>query len=206
MKKWLRVIGILSALLVVLHGNAQLLPSNRLDSLPIYTNLEKALQTPGQVYRLDLSRQKLKAFPPEILQLTQLNELTLSKNKLVSLPDEIGALQHLQTLRCSHCELDSFSPGILRLTNLRHLDLSDNYLSVIPDRIEDLDSLRYLILWDNPITLYPNSMGMLEKLEYLDLLHNQMGADTQDRLTNILPRTRIIFSAPCRCEESDPGN
>jgi hypothetical protein len=86
---------------------------------------------------------------------------------------------------------------------LRKLDVSDNVLETLPDDVDRLKELRVLILWDNPIGHYPNSLGLLEKLEVLDLLNNQIGYDTQTRLKNILPNTKIIMSAPCRCEDGE---
>jgi Leucine-rich repeat (LRR) protein len=93
--------------------------------------------------------------------------------------------------------------AILGLSNLRTLDIADNFIERIPEEIDRLKELRLFILWDNPISYYPNSLGLLENLEILDLLNNQMNIDTQTRLTNILPKTRIIMSAPCRCEDGE---
>jgi Leucine-rich repeat (LRR) protein len=86
---------------------------------------------------------------------------------------------------------------------MKSVDLSDNFLDRIPENINQLKSLKILILWDNPISVYPNSLGLLEELEILDLLNNQMNSDTQTRLNNILPQTRIIMSPPCRCQDGE---
>jgi Leucine-rich repeat (LRR) protein len=86
---------------------------------------------------------------------------------------------------------------------LETLDLADNFIERIPEEVDRLKNLRLLILWDNPINYYPNSLGLLENLEILDLLNNQMNIDTQTRLRNILPKARIIMSAPCRCEDGE---
>ena len=92
---------------------------------------------------------------------------------------------------------------MLVLSNMKSVDLSDNFLDRIPENINQLKSLKILILWDNPISVYPNSLGLLEELEILDLLNNQMNSDTQTRLNNILPQTRIIMSPPCRCQDGE---
>jgi Leucine-rich repeat (LRR) protein len=99
--------------------------------------------------------------------------------------------------------MDSIPPAILTLSHLTQLDLGDNYIRVIPEDINALTELRILALWDNPISIYPNTLGDLPQLEYFDLLHNQMNVATQQRILDLLPRTRIIVSAPCKCEDGE---
>ncbi|MFN9800581.1 MAG: hypothetical protein ACK54P_11255, partial [Bacteroidota bacterium] len=67
-------------LMAVPSVKSQLLTPAQLDTARIYRSVEAALQSALPVYRLDLSRQKLEAFPAEILRLTQLQELRLSRN------------------------------------------------------------------------------------------------------------------------------
>jgi Leucine-rich repeat (LRR) protein len=87
------------------------------------------------------------------------------------------------------------------LQNLRVLDMGYNFVSYIPDQINKLTQLRILSMWDNPIAYYPNTLGELEQLEIFDLLNNQMGRDTQRRVTELLPNTRVIMSPPCHCQD-----
>jgi len=183
--------------------HAQLLKKSQLDTAKVYTNLSQALLHPELVYRLDLSRKRLKTFPDEILTLSNLNDLRLNKNKIQVIPNEISRLPFLQKLECVHCELDTITPGILQLPHLRHLDLGDNYIRVIPQEIDRLEKLELLALWDNPINVYPQTLGNLRNLKMLDLLHNQMNGGTQDRLRTLLPATRVVLSAPCRCEDGE---
>lgn len=185
--------------------SAQLIDYDKLDTAMVYTSLEDALVNPRQVYRLDLSKKKLKTFPQEIFLMINLNELKLEKNKLTEIPTQITGLRYLQRLNCSKNRIEKFIPEICRLTNLVELDLSENYIGQIPDDIRKLKELRKLVLWSNLLHYFPTTLGQLEKLEELDLLHNEMNVHEQDRLKNLLPNTYIHFSPPCNCFFDDEG-
>ncbi|NNE55740.1 MAG: leucine-rich repeat domain-containing protein [Flavobacteriales bacterium] len=186
-------------LLATLAVDAQLIEYKKLDTARVFTKLDEALLNPTKVYRLDLSRQKLKAFPEEIFLFINLNELILDKNKIVEIPDRINGMRHLQRLSVSKNRLEDFNPNICRLIHLIELDLSENYLTEIPDEIRKLEKMEKLILWSNLIRYFPTSLGQLENLKEFDLLHNEMNQMEQDRLKNLMPRTYIHFSTPCAC-------
>ena len=69
-----------------------LLDSLTLDTLTPITTLEEALKHPEQVVKLVLRKKKLKTFPAEILQFTNLQYLDLSKNNIRELPADISKL------------------------------------------------------------------------------------------------------------------
>lgn len=200
------MIRIITALLVLLgmtflpkHSEAQLISYEQLDTCKIYHSLEEAMMNPSIVYRLDLSKRKLKEFPKEIFLFTNLNELKISRNKIIEVPDDIKKLRYLQRLDMQRNALDTITVAMCELRNMRVLNLAENFITGIPDEIQQMTELKYMILWQNPIEYYPNSLGMLEKLEVLDLLHNLINERTQDRLRNILPKTNIVMSPPCNC-------
>jgi leucine-rich repeat protein SHOC2 len=202
--RWIVNISITIAVILSLNSaKGQLISFDKLDTARVFSSLESALLFPKEVYRLDLSRQKFKAFPEEIFLMSNLNELILDKNKLLEIPDRISSLKYLQRLSCSKNRLEVFGTGICQLKHLVILDLSENSLEEIPDAIENLASLQKLILWGNLLRYFPTSLGQLEKLEDFDLLHNDMNQDEQDRLKNLLPNTFIHFSPPCRCDFYD---
>jgi Leucine-rich repeat (LRR) protein len=182
-----------------LRVEAQLIEYEQLDTCKVYHSLEEAMLNPSIVYRLDLSKQKLKEFPKEIFLFLNLNDLKISRNKIIDVPDDIKKLRYLQRLDMQRNALDTITVAMCELRNLRQLNLSENFITGIPNEIEQMTELKYMILWQNPIEYYPNSLGMLEKLEVLDLLHNLINERTQDRLRNILPKTNIVMSPPCNC-------
>ena len=179
--------------------NAQLLDAVALDSMRTHRSLEKALQNPDQVYRLDLSGQKLKAVPEGVFLLKNLNALDLSNNKLKELPERLQELRHMQELRASKNKLTEVPKSLCRLTHLKRLDLSRNALSGLPTCIGALKELVSLDLWDNDLSDFPEEMAEMRALRFLDLRAIQFEVPEMEHLQNLLPATKIFFSQPCNC-------
>jgi len=72
----------------------------------------------------DLSSRDLTVLPPEITQLTSLQELKLNGNQLTTLPPEVGQLASLQTLWLDRNQLTTLPPEIGRLASLQTLQLN----------------------------------------------------------------------------------
>ena len=105
-----------------------------------FTDLEEAKANPDKVLYLDLSLQKIKIFPEEILSFKNLKRLDLPYNYWPSIPDGIGSL-----------------------SNLEVLDLSGNYyLNYLPKSLGDLPLLKELHLKDHRL-----ASGELEKVKQL---------------------------------------
>ncbi|MEZ5673207.1 MAG: COR domain-containing protein [Thiotrichaceae bacterium] len=94
--------------------------------------------------RLYLNSNQLRALPPEIAQLQNLQQLWLSSNQLSALPPEIAQLQNLQQLWLSSNQLSALPPEIAQLQKLYHLRLGDNPLKTPPYEIaiEGIDAIR----------------------------------------------------------------
>ena len=188
-------------------SQAQLIEFKKLDTARVYTSIKEAVKNPAYVYRLDLTRERLKEFPSEIYQFVNLNELILDKNKLDTLPDSLNTLRNLQILSVEKNKLDTINPAICKLPNLKVLKLGDNYIGGIPDEIGDLRQLRFLSLWSNVIAYYPISLAKLENLERLDLLANQMTESEQRRVLSLVGASvRVDMSEPCDCTFEDAEN
>lgn len=178
---------------------SQLLDSAQFYSAPVYNNLDEALQNPDKVYRLDLSKKKLKVFPLEVLKFKNLQELNLSKNKLDSLPEQIGMLVNLQILNLSGNRLQYLPDSIGELKNLKKLVASRNSLVALPKRIGDLQNLEILDIWENDLSVFPEEMGKLKKLRWMDVRVILLNDEDQERLRKLLPNTKIFFSPSCKC-------
>jgi len=71
----------------------ELWEEDSLNHQKVWKSLSEALQKPDSVFRLDLSKHKLKEVPPEVFQLTELRELNLSRNHLTEIPENITNFQ-----------------------------------------------------------------------------------------------------------------
>ena len=74
---------------------------NEVFSENYFTDLDKASQSPEKVFYLDLSLQKLKVFPTEILAFNNLEKLLLPFNYYPSIPAEIEKLDNVKVLDIS---------------------------------------------------------------------------------------------------------
>jgi Leucine-rich repeat (LRR) protein len=179
--------------------SAQLLDALALDSVRTYRSLERALKEPQLVYRLDLSGAKLKEFPPEIRQLTNLNALDLSGNKLKELPDWITELVHLQELRLSRNKFGSMPAALCRLRHLKRLDMSRNAITGLPECVGRWKELVSLDLWSNDIAIVPEDIKDMPALRFLDLRAIMFEQDEMDRIQELVPKAKVYFSPPCNC-------
>ena len=200
MKKWIACLICMAGIFSAARTHAQNYSLKQLDTTKVFFSIENGLQDPEQVIRLDLTRERLKDFPAEILQFTNLQELVLNKNKLDSIPKSITQLKHLTILRANRNKIDSFPAYLCKLNKLVMLDLSNNYIKSIPDEIYKLKNLEELIMWSNIINHFPQSLSRLKKLKTFDLLHNEMSVSEQDKLKFLLPDVELILSPPCNCE------
>jgi len=87
------------------------------------------------------------------------------------LPEEIGHWQALELLDLSYNKLHELPNEIGQLKNLRRLDLTYNPIEFLPDEIAQLSLLEELVLYKVPIS-----------------------KEEHQRLTGLLPNTKIKFN------------
>lgn len=133
-----------------------------------------------QLERLDLSNNQLRAIPPAIKQLVNLEDLLLANNQIQELPTELCALRSLQSLSLQHNLFDHtsrpFDGDISALSDLISLDLSFNNFGEVPTSICSLSSLQELNMSNNRISYIREELplGDLQNLLILDLSHNSI--------------------------------
>ncbi|REJ60675.1 MAG: GTP-binding protein [Microcystis aeruginosa DA14] len=121
--------------------------------------------------KLDLSGRNLTEIPPEIAQLTSLQELNLSINQIREIPEAFAHLTSLQFLFLYNNQIREIPEALAQLTSLQRLYLSNNQIREIPDH---LTSLQYLYLSDNQISEIPKALAQLTSLQDLGLSNNQI--------------------------------
>ena len=95
-----------------------------------FEDLSEATENTEKVYYLDLSLQKLKAFPKVVFTFLNLKEAHFAVNYWPSIPNEIGSLKQLEKLDLSsNYYLNTLPEGLKELTGLKELNLRDNRLN-----------------------------------------------------------------------------
>ena len=168
-----------------------------------YEDVETAVQAQRNgavVLALDLSRQRLKDLPPDLMLLEDLTYLLASRNRLDHFPDWLADMTDLQAIVADHNRFRDFPEVLLRMPHLTQISMGDNELQGIPLDIDLITELEVLSLWSNLLASFPASLGNLAQLQILDLLHNEMTVDEQNMLTALLPDVQLNLSEPCNCE------
>jgi len=124
---------------------------------------------------LDLSFQRLRVFPTQFFELTNLKTLTLNSAGLSELPD-FSALVSLAELRLVKNKFTVVPPQIFGVTSLVELDMGNNMIQVLPDELANMPHLRELYLYVNYIREIPQSFTSLTTLNVLNLAHNKLSS------------------------------
>ena len=77
--------------------------------------------------------------------------MDVSSNKLKHLPDNLVKLSRLIELDASDNKLKSLPYGFEDMTEITSLDLSENQLTELPEGMGDWTQLTYLSIEDNPL-------------------------------------------------------
>ncbi len=192
---------IIALLFAVLAAQAQLLPQTALDTVRTFHSLERALQHPDSVYRLDLSHKKLKQVPEEIRRLKNLNALDLGRNKLRDLPGWMNELRYMQEFSAGRNKFTQIPNTVCQWKHLKRLDLHQNHIEGLPACMGNLKELFSLDLWSNDLGEFPDEISGMKALRFLDLRVIQFSDKEIDRISNLLPSVKIFFSQPCNCGE-----
>jgi Leucine-rich repeat (LRR) protein len=126
------------------------------------------------VRTLNLSGLGLRAIPPEISALTQLQELFLKENQICSVPESLSNLSHLKKLYLCNNQISSIPDSFSKLSQLRIVHLKDNRIKNIPNSFASLSQLQLLSFGNNEITSIPDLLSSLSELSWLDLSNNKI--------------------------------
>lgn len=171
MKKYIFIwLFVFSGLTVVKSQQAEAqplpLPPAQLKTKKEFTDINEALKTPKEVYRLNLAHKPFN--PKRLYEFQNLQELDISGNEIVKLT-YISQLKNLQHLYADECAISSLV-GVDELIGMEVMSLAAN-------SIEDLEPLTHLIylkklhLNSNQISDISALSNMLY-MEDLNLSHN----------------------------------
>ncbi len=192
--KWFIVLLVLSA---GFPSFAQ--PEDTFRDVPVWTDLAAALENPRIVRRLSLTKTNLRAIPPEVFDLYNLEELDLSKNQIKNLPPEISRLKKLRFLDISKNKLEELPKEIGELNNLEILMAGKNNIYRLPDEIGNCSALESLSLWDNNLSGLPVNLKTLSNLKEVDLRVTLFSDAAKAIIKEMLPGVNVQFSNECNC-------
>lgn len=122
---------------------------------------------------IDIVHLKIETLPPELFELTNLEELILHNTDLRILPKEVSKLINLKILKLDDNKLKTIPNEISSLKNLTYLSLQGNEISSLPEGIAELSSLQCLNIADNELSNLDEGFGKLDNLKELYVYGNK---------------------------------
>ncbi|XP_068613253.1 PH domain leucine-rich repeat-containing protein phosphatase 2 [Brachionichthys hirsutus] len=127
----------------------------------------------SQLKSLNLSNNRLGAFPECVCDILTLTELNVSCNSLQTIPAQIGNLQSLQTLSLDGNHLSSLPEELGGMSQLNSLGLSFNNFPNIPAVLERLSAVDKLAMAGNRMeSLELCTLAKMSHLKNIDLRLN----------------------------------
>jgi leucine-rich repeat protein SHOC2 len=146
------------------------------DTEVVFNSVKEALVNPTIVKSLDLSDQKLKQLPADIIKLTNLEKIDIGSNPDLDLVQTFGVLKQIESLKIlwlTDGKLKAIPDNISQLKNLEELWLDNNELPSFPEPVKQLSNLKYLRLFSNKIKSVSFKKQELPNLIYIDLCYNE---------------------------------
>ncbi|ORD99844.1 FLII [Hepatospora eriocheir] len=125
---------------------------------------------------LNLSNNKIRSIPPEINNLTKLEELGLGMNEIQEIPC-MNKLTQLRIFPAFKNKITKIHPSVFSLPSIEKLDFSDNQLDQFPFEALESKKLRYLNLRCNLISSIESSLlnhKLTSKILMIDISENNL--------------------------------
>jgi len=119
-----------------------LLTEEELAEAKVYTDMEKALKKPAEVYILDLSSQGIDKLSKTITRFRNLQLLILTDNQLTEFPPELARMKKIQTVYVDSNQIETLylnTSDMRSFQNLENLYVGFNPLKAIPENIKNID-------------------------------------------------------------------
>ena len=108
-------------------------------------------------------------------------------------------LQNLEHINLSKNNFIDFPEILTELTQLQEIIINNNKITTIPKQIKYLNSLIKLDMWSNELVKIPDEIGQLTSLKEVDLRVIQLSDREKERISGLLPNTKVYFSNSCNC-------
>ena len=126
------------------------------------------------VNRIILTDNNFSAFPKEIMDMPQLEELLIGHNPVSALPDDLSKLGNLVYLSLNNTLVRDFPTDLSAFENLETIGLDHNELETVPDPILTIPKLKNLRLNNNELTDLTFIDERLDQLESISVYSNRI--------------------------------
>ena len=141
---------------------------------------------------VNLDRNALETFPPELQALTGLKWLRLNSNRLSSLPD-LSALVNLRRIYLRNNNFTQIPPELEKLPSLTDIDLSGNPISEVPEWLAKKEGLENLSFSATRIKRLPEDISAWKSLLSLQMGSLDISREEMARIRAALPKTAVVF-------------
>eukprot|EP00002_Diphylleia_rotans_P036837 TRINITY_DN816_c0_g2_i3.p1 TRINITY_DN816_c0_g2~~TRINITY_DN816_c0_g2_i3.p1 ORF type:complete len:767 (-),score=132.73 TRINITY_DN816_c0_g2_i3:48-2348(-) len=131
----------------------------------------------------------------------RLSKVDLSHNKLRAFPDSCSGLEKIQDLKLFKNKLERLPASISQLTNLQYLNVHSNRISVLPDIFSSFTKLKKLLCSFNRISGIPQSISSLTSLVEFHASHNPI-SNIPEGFSN-LKNLKGLWLAACDLTRED---
>ncbi len=180
-------------LLVFSYTRYFVVPAERMDLMGrMLTALPYGLEGSSKVYQLILRRNAFDTIPDQIITLPNLYRLDISANKLTALNFSIAQCRQLKYLNAAENQITEIPKHIQFCSKLFKLELQKNLITEIPPEIVGAKCLEIIDLSYNSITHLPDTLKALKFLKKIILTGNPIAAQEIKRFsTNLKPEIII---------------
>jgi hypothetical protein len=148
---------------------------------------------PAIVDYVNLDRNELAEFPPELAKLAKLKWLRLNRNRLSSLPDDLSSLSSLRRIYLKGNRFTSVPAALKTLPSLTDVDLSQNPLAEVPQWLVDKKGLENVSLSATGVKKLPDDLQGWRDLTSLQLGGLELSAEEMARIRAALPKVTVVF-------------
>lgn len=147
---------------------------------------------PELVDYVNLDRNELAEFPPELTTLTGLKWLRLNNNRLSRLPD-LSSLAKLRRIYLRGNRFTAVPETLKDLPALTDVDLSQNPISEVPVWLVSKEGLENVSLSETRVEKLPDDLSGWKTLVTLQLGGLRLSAEEMARIRAALPKVTIVF-------------
>lgn len=126
------------------------------------------------IYKAILTGNNFTKIPPQILEITSLEDLILAVNPLSEFPCDLSRLKRLKSVSFANTDIKEINCDLSQLDSLEEFDIARNGLTNFPEQIKTIPNLTWLSLNDNQFTDLYFIDSRLSKLKILHLYSNKI--------------------------------